>query len=442
MTRVIHTGDTHVGYRQYHSPVRRQDYLNAFRQVVDDAVEDGVDAVVHAGDLFDDRRPALPDLLETIDILRTLDAAGIPFLAIVGNHEDARRGQWLDLFETLDLAHHLDDSGLAVGDTTFYGMDFVPQSQRDRLDYHFGEPTTDHAALVTHGLFEPFPHGDWDLEAVLDRATVAFDAVLLGDDHTPRQRRVDGTWATYCGSTERTSAAERDPRGYNVITFDDGVSIARRGVDTRDFVFIDVTLGSDEGSSLIRERIREADVQDAVVVVTVEGDGEDITPADVESFGEERGALITRVNDRREFEDDESIDVSFADPDEAVADRVREMGLSDAARTIDETVRSADVVDSNVRERVRTRVRELLEEPERFEPVPTAEQASGTDADDPTSESADGSDTAEGGRAKESSADTSGDVQNDTDPAGRSTREQNSPDDSGGSQTTTMEDFL
>jgi DNA repair exonuclease SbcCD nuclease subunit len=30
MTRVIHTGDTHIGYSQYHSPVRRQDFLDAF----------------------------------------------------------------------------------------------------------------------------------------------------------------------------------------------------------------------------------------------------------------------------------------------------------------------------------------------------------------------------------------------------------------------------
>jgi muconate cycloisomerase len=38
MTRVIHTGDTHLGYRQYHSPERRRDFLDAFRQVVEDGI--------------------------------------------------------------------------------------------------------------------------------------------------------------------------------------------------------------------------------------------------------------------------------------------------------------------------------------------------------------------------------------------------------------------
>ncbi len=90
MTRVIHTGDTHIGYQQYNAPERRRDF-EAFRSVVEDAVDDDVDAVVHAGDLFHDRRPGLIDLQGTVDVLRTLADADIPFLAVVGNHEETRR---------------------------------------------------------------------------------------------------------------------------------------------------------------------------------------------------------------------------------------------------------------------------------------------------------------------------------------------------------------
>ncbi|MFW5924085.1 MAG: DNA double-strand break repair protein Mre11 [archaeon] len=446
MSRVIHTGDTHVGYRQYHSPVRRQDYLDAFRQVVDDAVADDVDAVVHAGDLFDDRRPDLPDLLETLSILRELDRADIPFLAIVGNHEDARHGQWLDLFETLDLAIHLDHEGTVVGDTTFYGLDYVPESQRDDLEYEFAPSETEHAALVSHGLFSPFPHGDWDLEAVLDAATVDFDAVLLGDDHTPETKQLGDTWATYCGSTERTSASEREARGYNLVTFEGEVSISRRGLDTRKFVFVDVTLGESEGQALLRERIREADVEDSVVIVTVEGDGEDVTPADVEAFGQERGALVTRVNDRREFDEEADVEVSFADPDDAVRDRVREMGLSTAARSIDETVRNPDVADSNVRARVKEHVHSLLDDPSAFE---SASQSDGsvpgenTNSASQTPETSSGNedDSVDGSTADDlSDEDGGGDDHTDEGPeAGEST---DGNEDAGERKNTTMEDFL
>jgi len=66
--------------------------------------------------------------------------------------------------------------------------------------------------------------------------------------------------------------------------------------------------------------------------------------------------------------------VSFANPDEAVRERVRELGLSNAALEIDESVRNGDLADSNVRESVERRVRELLEDDESaFDPAPERE---------------------------------------------------------------------
>jgi len=398
MTRVIHTGDTHLGYRQYHSPERRRDFLEAFRQVARDAVEADVDAVVHAGDLFHDRRPELPDLLGTLSVLRELDEAGIPFLAIVGNHETKRDAQWLDLFASLDLATRLGDEPVVVGDVALYGLDYVPASRRDDLDYEFEPSDAEFAALVAHGLFEPFDLGDWDAEAVLDAATVDFDAMLLGDNHDPGIKRAeDGTWLTYCGSTERASADEREERGYNLVTFEDGeVTAARRGLPTREFVFVDVELDEGEGHARVRERVGQYDVEDAVAIVTIEGAGEPVAPADVEGLLREAGALVARVNDRREIDAGaDEVEVSFADPDDAVRERVREMGLSPAAETIDEVVRASKVADTNVAETVERRVIDLLEagEDSAFDPAPDASVESETAAerlDDRSGTEADG----------------------------------------------------
>ncbi|NHN47575.1 exonuclease SbcCD subunit D [Halostella sp. JP-L12] len=374
MTRVIHTGDTHIGYQQYHSPERRRDFLRAFEQVVADAREDDVDAVVHAGDLFHDRRPDLRDLQGTVAALRSLRDAGVPFLAVVGNHEGKRDGQWLDLFEDLGLATRLDDEPQVVGDTAFYGLDYVPESRRDDLDYDFEPHDADHAALVAHGLFEPFAYADWDTERVLTEATVDFDAMLLGDNHHPDRAQVADAWVTYCGSTERASADEREDRGYNIVRFEDGdAAITRRGLDaTRTFAFVDIELAENEGVERVREQVRQHDLEDAVVLVTIDGDGEPVTPAAVEEFATEHGALVARVNDRREREAEEvESSVSFADPDDAVRERVREMGLSEAGRDVDETVRASKVADSNVREEVSRRVRDLIgDDPGAFDAAP------------------------------------------------------------------------
>ncbi|PSQ06942.1 DNA repair exonuclease [Halobacteriales archaeon QS_6_71_20] len=408
MTRIIHTGDTHIGYRQYHSPERRADFLDAFERVVADAVDsaerdsasgrtqsgdDRVDAVVHAGDLFHDRRPDLPDLLGVLSALRTLDDAGVPFLAVVGNHESTRGGQWLDLFESLGLATRLGAEPVVVGETAFYGLDHVPESRRDELAYEFAPHDAGTAALVSHGLFEPFSHADWDTETVLRESTVEFDAMLLGDNHAADTARVDGTWVTYCGSTERASADERDGRGYNVVTFgadapgDDGaaVDVRRRALETRPFVFVDADLGPGEGIDRVRDRVRERDVTDAVVIVEVTGEGEPVAPAAVEEFAAERGALVARVTDRREVETEGELSVSFADPDDAVRERVAELGLSAAAHDVDDVVRG-ELADSNVREEVKLRLEERLEEGALGESL----DATAEDGDDDTDADSDG----------------------------------------------------
>jgi len=359
MTRVIHTGDTHIGYQQYHSPERRQDFLEAFEAVIDDAIEMDVAAVIHAGDLFHDRRPELPDLLGTLTALRRLSAAEIPFLAVVGNHESTRGGQWLDLFERLNLATRLGSEPVAVGSVAVYGLDHVPVSRREDLNYRFTPPGdgVSHSVLVSHGLFTPFGHANWETETVLDESNVEFDGLLLGDNHAAGIDQVDDTWVTYCGSTERASASERDARGYNVVEFTDeagptGVDIRQRSLSTRPFVFVSVDLAEGEGSSRVREQLRQHDLENAVVSVEILGDGEPVTPASIEEVALDRDALVARVTDRREIDTETELSVSFADPDAAVDEKIRELGLSTTAHDIDETVRASKIADSNVRKQV------------------------------------------------------------------------------------------
>jgi exonuclease SbcD len=384
MTRLLHTGDTHLGYRQYHRSARRADFLDAFHQVAADAIEDDVDAVVHAGDLFHDRQPALEDIMGALSVLRRLDEADVPFLAIVGNHEAKRDRQWLDLFAEMGLATRLDDSPVTVGDIALYGLDFVPRSQRSDLAYDFQPHDAEYAAVVSHGLFAPFAHGDWDAQEILAESSVTFDAMLLGDDHEAKTKRVEQpheAWLTYCGSTERASAAEREARGYNLVVVEDSIDIRRRGLDTREFVFVEVDLGAGEGTERVRQRVGQHDIEDAVVIVEITGEGEEVLPANIEEFGEDRGALVTRVTDRREQSEETDVDVSFADPDEAVTERIQELGLSSAARDLDETIRASKVPDSKVADTVEERVDSLVEEAEdgAFD---AAEDQTGSETDD------------------------------------------------------------
>ena len=366
MTRVIHTADTHIGYRQYHADERRLDFLTAFERVIEDAIDEDVDAVVHAGDLFHDKRPELADLQGTVAALARLRRADIPFLGVVGNHERKRDTQWLDLFEDLGLATRLDTAPTLIDGVACYGLDYVTPTQRERVKPTFKPPGDVRASLlVTHGIVKGFPHGDWDLPSFLEGAPVSFDAVLLGDYHEHEIRYTDGTVYTYPGSTERVSADETTERGYNLVTIEDDISITHRALPgTRSFVFTEIELRGEEGIRHVRERLRQYELDDAVVIVTLLGEGQPVSPAEVETFTLEEGALVARVRDHRdhEMEEDTGISVSFGDPDIAVRERLEQERLSDAVMQIDGIVRDLTVPDSNVRDRIHERVRSLLEE--------------------------------------------------------------------------------
>ncbi len=367
--RIIHTGDTHLGYRQYHSEVRRQDFMDAFSRVIDDAIEMDVDAVVHAGDLFDSRNPTLDDILGTMELFSRLNNAGIPLLAIVGNHESKQDTQWLDLYASMGLVVRLGVTPFLLGDVAIYGIDCVPKSRIPLFDYSvFDGKATDagYNLLVMHQLMKPFAFGEWDMHEVLDAVPFDVDAVLLGDNHKHEIIKVDDAWVTYCGSTERNSTSEKEPRSYNIVSVSDaGVDISRRIIPTREFVFIPVALEKDDAYNEIFAAIKEYDVEDKVVFVNISGDpAAKVTFSEIEKFLLSRNALVPGIKDLRTGEislDDAQVPVSFADPDDAVKEEIRKMHLTQGGLLVDEIVRDPAVVKTKVDAEVEKRVGDLLE---------------------------------------------------------------------------------
>jgi DNA repair protein SbcD/Mre11 len=83
----VHTADNHLGYEQYGVKERFNDFAAAFYAVVDDAIARRVDFFVVAGDLFNKRAIDALTLMQAQEALQRLKAAGIPAIAIEGNHD-------------------------------------------------------------------------------------------------------------------------------------------------------------------------------------------------------------------------------------------------------------------------------------------------------------------------------------------------------------------
>ena len=372
--RILHTADTHLGYSQYYSEVRRKDFFKAFEIVINDAIDMQVDAVVHAGDLFDSRNPTLEDLLETINILFKLKAVGIPFFGIVGNHESKQNKQWLDLFGKMELATRLGKKPLILRGAAIYGIDSVPRSKIPLFDYSGFEapdsslPENCKKLLVMHQIMQPFPYAEWDCVEVLNKLPFKIDAILLGDYHKYEKIKVGDTWVTYSGSTERNSTAEEESRSYNIITLsDERLEISRRTIPTRKFLFIVAELNEEEKTyehifSAVNEHLEE--LPESVVFLEVNGNSRMVLSfSEIEEYLLNKGALVTKVTDLRIKKSlpKEVLKVTFSDPDQAVAEEIQKMTLNDGGLIVDEVVRNPNVTRSRVDEETESRISKLIE---------------------------------------------------------------------------------
>jgi DNA repair protein SbcD/Mre11 len=83
----VHTADNHLGYEQYGVKERFNDFARAFWAVVDDAIARRADFLVVAGDLFNKRAIDALTLIQAQQAFQKLRDAGIPAIAIEGNHD-------------------------------------------------------------------------------------------------------------------------------------------------------------------------------------------------------------------------------------------------------------------------------------------------------------------------------------------------------------------
>ena len=88
--RLLHTSDWHVG-KTIRGRSRLDEFHAALAELISVAVDEAVDAVLVAGDLYDQRAPTPDADALVFETLVQLHRAGIPVVAIPGNHDSPVR---------------------------------------------------------------------------------------------------------------------------------------------------------------------------------------------------------------------------------------------------------------------------------------------------------------------------------------------------------------
>jgi exonuclease SbcD len=120
MPRFLHIADIHLGFDRYDSKARTQDFFYTLMDVLERyAIAPQVDFVLIAGDLFEHRNLQPHILNQAQAALSLLKEAGIPVLAIEGNHDNRPYGvntSWLRYLADWEMLHLLEPGDVAQGE--------------------------------------------------------------------------------------------------------------------------------------------------------------------------------------------------------------------------------------------------------------------------------------------------------------------------------------
>ncbi len=326
--RILHFSDLHIGVENYGRTdpktglsTRLGDFLDSLDQVVEFALNEGVDLVLLAGDAYKGREPTQTHQREFAKRLNRLSQAGIPTFLLVGNHDlpaASSRATAVDIFPTLEVANiHVGNSlktydvptpsgllqVLAVPwprrsailsreDSRGMSIEQVRQTLEERLTDGIEvaasqlDPTipaiiTGHVTVngATVGTERSMMLGQDHvlLVSALDRPQVEY--VALGHIHKHQILRPDPPMVVYSGSLQRVDFSEEgDEKGFCVIDLDPAAPLGQRmtkfefhKLDARSFVTVDVTVEPqdvDPTATVVRAIARK-EIAGAVVRVRI-----------------------------------------------------------------------------------------------------------------------------------------------------------------------------
>lgn len=103
--RILHTADLHLGSR-LHGIDRTDDLFEQFRQICDIAQQQEVDVLLVAGDVFEKRGIALPELTKKLaNILAPRIREGMHVILVPGNHDDREHFNMMNALLSLEQGY-------------------------------------------------------------------------------------------------------------------------------------------------------------------------------------------------------------------------------------------------------------------------------------------------------------------------------------------------
>jgi len=281
--KILHFSDTHLGYNDLdilndeNINQREADFYDAFSQVVEQIKLTKPDYIIHTGDLFHRASPSNRAITFALEQFRIIDALGIPFVLIAGNHSTPRTNlsspilKIFESFKNIYASYNQEYKKVEFDDVVFHTLPHMNDDSKALEQIELCEKNIDadkknlmmmHCSVGAWYLMQEF--GEWvyptDKEYIFEK----MDYVALGHwhgfSHVGKHENV-----YYSGSTERTSLNDkRNAKGFVELTLDDSLSVNYKEIDIRPIVSKEIDCEAYESSL---EILDATDTKDAIVEV-------------------------------------------------------------------------------------------------------------------------------------------------------------------------------
>lgn len=291
----IHVSDLHLGYSQYGLETRRQDFDDAFTELVDRTVELKTDFMIIAGDLFHQPRPSNITLENTIRSFKRLKDAQIPVLTVDGSHDSAPNTI------TGTILYPLDSAGLIYHLPRHDGACWYKQD----CCYVYGIPNY-HSSYKTHDALPKFMsekppnplsgvcnifvlHGAVDLPSVKppyieaeltpEMLPSGFHYYAAGHIHERFSTKFKDGTLVYSGCTETAGYDEaKYSKGFNYVQVNESGEIQIEQMElslSRQFIILDETdfsgMSPAKITEVVAQMVKDVDKDGAVLIPVLKG---------------------------------------------------------------------------------------------------------------------------------------------------------------------------
>lgn len=293
--KFIHAADLHLGNPfegLQESPawvvnILKNAQTTALTRLVDDAIEQAVDFVLLAGDVFDTTRVDMRMQLALLDAFQQLEAAGIQVVLQFGNHDYVADFNTLPIWPTnvhvlpkaVSTVHLTTSKQERVAVTGFsYAQQHITQAMAN--DFPLRDPKMDFQIGMYHGavgVVEQDVYAPFQISVLNEKK---YDYWALGHIHV-RQTLQETPFIGYSGTLQGLNVKETGPKGYYLVT-NEGQQLHREFVPIAPVIWIDkevvapAQIGISKVADWIRGQLTDNHSMFALVNLQLQTDDEQI----------------------------------------------------------------------------------------------------------------------------------------------------------------------